>query len=278
MIVFNLVAGAVTIFIGVNLFYLVTTGHLRGAPTRKASMSELHEARDQGRLPINYYSPISQRNIFSSGEEVAGETAEVGEIEGLEPTSLNVALLGTVVETEEQGLAVIEERDKRKQGLYRVGDSVRGATVKRILRGKVVLRVGDKDEILTMEEEVSSRREAPVEHPSAAHGEEESTVVVSSSEVEESLRDVHQLLSQVRIRPHFTDGEADGLTVSNLKSGSLFARLGLMDGDIVQGINGRAIRSPDDVLDVYERLKSGSRVALQVLRNGEEKIINYQFR
>jgi general secretion pathway protein C len=82
----------------------------------------------------------------------------------------------------------------------------------------------------------------------------------------------------VRIRPHFTDGEADGLTVSNLKSGSLFARLGLMDGDIVQGINGRAIRSPDDVLDVYERLKSGSRVALQVLRNGEEKIINYQFR
>jgi general secretion pathway protein C len=265
MTVFNLVAGAVIIFIGVNLFYLVTTGHLRGAPTRKASMSELHEARDQGRLPINYYSPISQRNIFSSGEEVAGETAEVGEIEGLEPTSLNVALLGTVVETEEQGLAVIEERDKRKQGLYRVGDSVRGATVKRILRGKVV-------------EEVSSRREAPVEHPSAAHGEEESTVVVSSSEVEESLRDVHQLLSQVRIRPHFTDGEADGLTVSNLKSGSLFARLGLMDGDIVQGINGRAIRSPDDVLDVYERLKSGSRVALQVLRNGEEKIINYQFR
>jgi len=25
-------------------------------------------------------------------------------------------------------------------------------------------------------------------------------------------------------------------------------------------------------------LKSGSRVALQVMRNGEEKIINYQFR
>ncbi len=278
LIVFNLLALAASIFIGVNLFYLIITAHLRGAHTRKTVMFQLPDVRGKGRFPIDYYGAISERNIFSSAEQLPGETGEVEEIEGLEPTSLNVALLGTAVGTQEHGFAVIEERGKRKQGLYRVGDSVQGATVKKILRGRVVLRIGDKDEILTMEEEASSRGESPAEYARTTPSEGESTVVVSSSEVEESLKNVHQLLSQARIRPHFTDGVADGLTISNLKPGSLFARLGLRNGDIVQGINGRSIKSPDDVLDVYQRLKSGSRVALQVMRNGEERIINYQFR
>ena len=97
-------------------------------------------------------------------------------------------------------------------------------------------------------------------------------------EVDESLKDVHQLLSQVRIRPHFTDGVADGLAVSNIKPRSIFARMGLRNGDVVQGLNGRNIQTPDDVMEVYQRLKSGSRVTVQVMRNGEEKIINYQIR
>jgi general secretion pathway protein C len=157
-----------------------------------------------------------------------------------------------------------------------VGDSIQGATVKRILRGKVVLRVSDKDEILTMEEEAGSRAETGYQHAPAV--EEEATIKVSRSEVDESLKNVHQLLTQVRIRPHFRDGKPDGLAVSNIRPGSFFAKLGLRNGDIVQGINGRNIKSPDDVMEVYQKMKSGSRVALQVMRNGEERIINYQFR
>jgi general secretion pathway protein C len=54
--------------------------------------------------------------------------------------------------------------------------------------------------------------------------------------------------------------------------------MGLRNGDIVQGLNGRNIQTPDDVMEMYERLKSGSRLAVQVMRDGEEKIINYQIR
>ena len=140
----------------------------------------------------------------------------------------------------------------------------------------MVLRVNDKDEILTMKEEPASSGEPA--YPKGPSAEKESTVVVKRSEVDESLKDVHQLLSQVRIRPHFTDGVADGLSVSNIKPGSIFARMGLQNGDIVQGLDGRNIQTPDDVMEVYQRLKSGSRVSVQVMRDEEEKIINYQIR
>ena len=272
---FNLLALAVIIFIAVNLFYLITTAHLRGVDIQKSALSQVPDVKEHGKFPLGYYRAIIDRDIFGSGEEVLQETG--GEdLDDLEPTSLNVALLGTVVGAQQYAFAVIEEVNKRKQGLYKVGDSVQGATVKRILRGKVVLRVNDKDEILTMEEEAASRPET--EYVGSPDVEKEATIEVSRSDVDESLKNVHQLLTQARIRPHFSDGKPDGLAVSNIRPGSFFAKLGLINGDIVQGINGRNIKSPDDVMDVYQRLKSGSRVALQVMRNGEEKIINYQFR
>jgi general secretion pathway protein C len=272
---FNLLALGVISYVGVNLFYLITTAYLRGFDSQEKIIYLAPDVKEQGKPSRALYQAIVDRNIFVTAEAEQEETS-VEELEELEPTSLKIALLGTVVGGPQEGFAVIEEKAKRKQGLYRVGDSVQGATVKRILRGKVVLSVDEKDEILMMAEEPASRGEP--EYREKPSPEREATVVVKRSEVDESLRNVHQLLSQVRIRPHFTDGVADGLIVSNIKPDSIFARMGLRNGDIVQGLNGRNIQTPDDVMEMYERLKSGSRLAVQVMRNGEEKIINYQIR
>jgi general secretion pathway protein C len=272
---FNLVALGVISYVGVNLFYLITSAYLRGFDSQEKIIYLAPDVKEQGKPSRALYQAIVDRNIFVTAE-AEPEEKSVEELEELEPTSLKIALLGTVVGGPQDGFAVIEEKGKRKQGLYRVGDSVQGATVKRILRGKVVLSVDEKDEILMMEEEPASRGEP--EYREKPSPEREATVVVKRSEVDESLRNVHQLLSQVRIRPHFTDGVADGLIVSNIKPNSIFARMGLRNGDIVQGLNGRNIQTPDDVMEMYERLKSGSRLAVQVMRDGEEKIINYQIR
>ena len=272
---FNLVALGIISYVGVNLSYLTATAYLRGFDTQKKIIYLAPDVKQQGEPSSDFYQPIIDRNIFVTEEATPVETSGK-QMEELEPTSLKIALLGTAVGGQQEGFAVIEEGGKKKQGLYKVGDSVQGATVKRILRGKVVLRVNDKDEILTMKEEPASRGEP--ESPKEPKAEREATVMVKRSEVDESLKDVHQLLSQVRIRPHFTDGVADGLAVSNIKPGSIFARMGLQNGDIVQGLDGRNIQTPDDVMEVYQRLKSGSRVTVQVMRDGEEKIINYQIR
>ncbi|MFB0520878.1 MAG: type II secretion system protein GspC [Desulfatiglandales bacterium] len=274
-IIFNLLALTVTIFLGVDLFYTIIRAKLRDVDTQENVMHHLPDIKAYRKPPLDYYGAITKRNIFGSEQGVPQEIVEE-EIEDLQPTSLKVALWGTVVGDRQSAFAVIEETDKKKQGLYRVNDSVQGATVRKILRGKVILRVGDRDEILTMEEAAASRAEK--KYPEAKPIEKASTIMVARSDLQESLDNLHQLLSQVRIRPHFRDGVADGLAITNIKPGSFFAKLGLRNGDIVQGINGRDISSPDDVLEVYNKLKSGSEVALQISRNGQERIINYKFR
>jgi len=282
--IFNLVALFVAIYIGVDLFYRVLGAQLRYLDTEEIVIEQATRVNNMRKTPLKDFRVVMDRNIFGS-EEKAAEGIKPTDIETLEPTSLKVALLGTVTGNPQNAVAVIEETDKRKQGLYRVGDSVQDAIVKMILRGKVVLRVGDKDEILTMEESSSKRASLEEEASSSRNrrlptraSQRGASITVRRSDVQDALQNINTLLSQVRIRPHFKDGKADGLALSNIKGDSIFARLGLRDGDIVQGVNDRPIRSPDDIVSFYNKLTSGSRISLQINRRGQERTINYRIR
>jgi general secretion pathway protein C len=281
--IFNLVALFVAIYIGVDLFYRLVGAQLIYGDTEEIVIEQAPRVKNRKRPPLKDFRVVMDRNIFGSKDKAA-EGIKATDLETLEPTTLKVALLGTVTGSQENAVAVIEETDKRKQGLYRVGDSVQDAIVKMILRGKVVLRVGDKDEILTMEES-SSRRASSKEEASPSRRRRPSraprrgaSITLRRSDVQDALKNINTLLSQVRIRPHFKDGKADGLALSNIKGDSIFAKLGLRDGDVVQGVNDRPIRSPDDILSFYKNLRSESRMSLQINRRGQERTINYRIR
>jgi len=285
-IIFNLFALAMIIFIGVDLFYMIIRAQLRQVDTKKVVMHRAPDFKRDRSLPSSDYQVIADRSIFGSIESEAEEVKreETKEIEPLlEPTSLKIALLGTVVGDQQSTLAVIRDKGIKRQDLYREGDTVQSAVIKKILRGKVILRVGGKDEILTIEEGAASRKEGPASrsekgYPKTRPVKKATTRMLSRSKLQESLEDINQLLSQAKIRPHFRDGRPEGLAITNIKAGSFFADMGLKNGDVVQGIDGRDIKSPDDVLEVYKKLRSGSQVELQIMRNGEERTINYKFR
>jgi len=273
--ILNLLALSVIIYTSVDLFYRVVRARLRQVDTKTFVVQHIPEDKGRQKRPLYDYRLIVDRNIFGSAESPTEEVS-AEEIEALELTSLKVALLGTVTGSPQNALAVIEETDKKKQGLYRVGDSIKKAVIKKILRGKVVLRVGDRDEILTMEE--TSPPPTGRGRLTSSPIERGTTVTVSRSEVKESLKNINRLLSEVRIRPHFRNGKPDGLALSKIKKGSLFSRLGLKNGDIIEGINDKSITSPDDIMSLYNKLKSGSEVAIQINRKGRKKTINYRFR
>jgi general secretion pathway protein C len=278
---FNLVALSITIFIGVDVFYKILFAKIGNIERDSTEILFKSDLKHNKRFPVSYYRNITDRNIFKSTDtgDKAKEKQEIIDVKTLEHTSLKISLVGTVVGDRKNTFAVIKEKNKKKQDLYREGDTIQGALIKDIFRGKIVLRVGDRDEILTIEEDRASRTEKQTPGPKpSATVEKEGTVVVSKSDVEDSFKNVHELLSQVRVRPHFRDGRPDGLAISSIKAGSFFAKLGLRNGDVVQGVDGKSIKSPDDVLDIYTKLKSASQVELQIRRRGKSKKINYEFR
>jgi general secretion pathway protein C len=178
-------------------------------------------------------------------------------------------------------VAIIEETSKRTQGLYYIGDSIQQAPVKSILNRRIVLSVDGKDEILMMDDKTDSSTSDESSTVSVAAVSTETTVplertiTIRSSVIADSLDNISELLSQASIRPHYEDGEADGLAITGIKAGSIFRRMGLRNGDIVKGINGNEITSPEDLISLYNDLKSESDVSLQIVRRGAERSLNY---
>jgi general secretion pathway protein C len=70
----------------------------------------------------------------------------------------------------------------------------------------------------------------------------------------------------------------NGFALSNIKSGSLFAKMGLRNGDIVQGVDDKPITGTQDVVSFYEELGSASSITLNIIRNGQEQSLPFRIR
>jgi general secretion pathway protein C len=277
-ILFNLAALSALSYIGVDMFYRTLSFQLTDTQASEMAEVAIPEKVHRQRTPSKDFDVIVDRNIFGSAKATAGDVKtpdiQKEDIEALEPTTLNIALLGTVTGPEENARAVIEDSGRKIQGLYRVGDAIQNATIQRIVRGKVVLRVGDKNEVLSMDAPESGTSG----HASAGPGPSKDTVTLARSDIHESLQNINQLLTQARIRPHLTDGKPDGFILSYIKTDSFFTQLGLQRGDVVKRINGRPINTPEDAFSFYKAVESGEPLSMEIVRGGQPRTINYQFK
>ncbi len=119
--------------------------------TDKAGLQEKHD-----------YRIISERNLFGPppGEGEPKTPVAADYADDLKLSSLNIVLMGTVNGGDGDRRAIILDKSNNKQELYEKGDTIQGAIVKEILRGKVILVYNDKDEMLDMNE-AAKERSAP---------------------------------------------------------------------------------------------------------------------
>lgn len=231
------------------------------------------------------YSVVTERNYFGSSSKpvAAGElTFRTDYGGGQAGSSLPLDLLGTIAGWNGRGYAIIEERDKKKQGLFKVGDTVAGATLREVRRNAVVLNVGGKDELLEV-------RSAPHEPLAGTGGAAPAAAAppqrpgdrlppnapsrAPAAQDSPALKEVRDLLAEGQAKPHFNAGKMDGFYINKVKEGSYMQKAGLEDGDIVQSLNDRKIENANDVVWIQKIINNpADRISLQVNRKG--RIIN----
>ncbi len=267
-------------YLAVDIFYGIVVTRFQQVDIREEETRKAPTKKAMKKVTLNDFRVIAERNIFGASGKPAEDTKEkepkVADIETLKPTSLKIVLIGTVTGPRENSFAVIEETAKKRQGLYKTGDKVLDATIRRILREKVVLRVGDKDEVLEMtQNDLASGKNRGASHSPSDEG---YTITVGQKDLQDSIKNINQLLTEVRIRPNMNRGKPDGLALTYIKQGSMFMKLGLKNGDIITGLNGKPINSPEDAFSFYKSLETGSDISLSIRRDGKQEVINYQFR
>ncbi len=276
----------IVVYFGVDAAYKMLLSRLEvGNGPGRAAMTDAPASNAVKQRPLSDYRAISERDLFRTGE-VEEAPPPPPKIENLKKTDLKLKLWGTAIggEGEEgESFAVIEDRKKRKQGLYRTGDSIHEATLTRILKDKVVINVDGEDQILEMATErlpsamisasAPSTRVSPPSTPpdSPSPG----AFTVSKTELDAQAGNLNEILKNMTIRPYIREGRPEGIALLNMKQDSVFSQMGFKNGDIITGVNGKYIESVSEALNFYKRLKSSSRVAVNVLREGRDETIEY---
>jgi len=157
-----LAVGSVELFYGSLIKRLVENETIATQPdaTKRGEIETPLKAVSTDHLPKKTggkedYSIITRRSLFGKIKPVPTSKPAVKEEPILATTTLNLVLLGTVGGKENDQRAIIRNKSNNEQDIYYKGDSIANALIKEILRGKIIITVNGKDQILLMQESKS---------------------------------------------------------------------------------------------------------------------------
>jgi general secretion pathway protein C len=281
----NLLLITVGVYFGVSIFYTVVTSRLTGgaAPALAGRSETAPEAAPVSKLAD--YQVIVDRNLFSSGRQALAGAEKGGDaaldLEKLKQTELKVKLLGTTAgEAETASAAFIEDQKTREHRMYRTGDMLQDALIKRILRERVVLTRNGKDEVLIQEEPGVVKAGVPGAALRADAGpppaEPVQQVSVKEEQITKAMESLGDLMTQATFRPHIEDGQPAGISISGIKPNAIFRKLRLRNGDVITGVNDQSIASVEDAMKVFGTLSTEAPIQVKIKRRGREETLEYK--
>ena len=150
------------LYLAVGFFYDRLEKRLAVVPAekvlaRQAASPQAEAPRIAAEEQVDY-DIIVTRNIFQAPAEPeeSNSGAEAQKKEEPVPTTLKLTLLGTAAGSQRSARAIILDQVTKKQDIYQVGDAVQKAIIRKIERGRVILRLNGRDEILLIEEPASA--------------------------------------------------------------------------------------------------------------------------
>jgi general secretion pathway protein C len=84
--------------------------------------------------------------------------------------------------------------------------------------------------------------------------------------------------TQARIVPSFQNGKPNGFKLFSIRPGSLYSKIGIQNGDVIQKINGYEMNDPAKAFDIYSKLKDSSAITVDIVRRGRTQTMTYNIR
>jgi len=212
-------------------------------------------------------------------EAAAAPTVTAENVWQKNPTksALHAALIGTAVTVPSRySLCQLTNLDTNESFVYSVGDKFMGARIYEIEKDRVLIDNDGKNEYIdTGVAQPSFQNLGVTPIPAAPQASNDvrqlsdHQYVVSKQTINENLSDLSKLATQARIVPSFKNGVANGFKLFSIVPDSLYAKIGVQNGDVIRKINGYEMNSPDKALEIYSKLRDANRIEIEIERSGE---------
>lgn len=105
------------------------------------------------------------------------------------------------------------------------------------------------------------------------------TVVISKTLADQIRADTNVILSHVAVKGSVdSKGKSNGFKIVSVDKGSIAEKVGIRTDDIIQEVNGLALRSSDDIKKAQQAFKNSGRFEVKVLRGNQSKMLYYEIR
>ncbi|HTL33499.1 MAG TPA: type II secretion system protein GspC [Kofleriaceae bacterium] len=242
-------------------------------------------------------SQFATRNMFCSDCTPSVATPANVDPSQIQTTSLPLQLLATMVATDDKdSYATIVNTENQKQGAYAIGDPIPGATGK---LKEIHYKYVDFENSGHTERLVLVGATAPVSTPVAVEQPvttdenkddlqasidagikkiDDNNYEIDKSLVDKILANPMGVAKGARVVPAVKNGQPDGFKLYAIRPSSVYAKLGLANGDNLQSINGFELNSADAALNAYTKLREATSLELNVTRRGKQMTLKYQIR
>ena len=105
---------------------------------------------------------------------------------------------------------------------------------------------------------------------------DDAAVFIKRREIKHYAKNFDAIWKNIKIKEIIKDKRLKGFEVTWVKKGSLFAKLGLLKGDIIVGVNGKTLRSVSQVFKLYNNMDKIDSLKLKIMRDNQEKELEYE--
>ncbi len=243
---------------------------LEAAPTFTTPMERDRTAL-QPRRELSDYSSILDRGLFGEGKGPSSSPAAAA--------SVSYKLIGTVEGAQFSG-AVLE--DSTGQAFYRINQKLPdGSAIVKVMHEKVSIRRSDG--VLVDVEVVDDTKIVTMQKPGTGGGPgvrklADGKFAVDQREVLASTENMSQILTQARALPYVEQGKTVGFKISEIVPGSIYEKIGLQNGDVIQKVNSQDVDDPGKFFQLYQGLKNERSISIDLLRGGQHQTLTYDIR
>jgi len=261
----------------VSAYFLADTvdamvGRSLDAAPRLAAPIERDRAILEPRRELSDYSTILERGLFGEGKGPSSSPAVESSMYRLIGTIEGASFAGAVLE------------DASGQAFYRLNEKLPdGSQITNVQRDKIALKRADGSttEIQVVDDTKIvnvSKPVVPVVSGGGVRRLSEGKWMVDQREVTASTENVNQLLTQARALPYVEQGKTIGFRISEIMPGSLYEKIGLQNGDVIQKINSQDVDDPAKFFQMYQSLKEERNISIDLMRGGQRQTLNYEIR
>ena len=229
-------------------------------------------ARKKPTKGIKQYEQITGRNLFNKDGLIPDPTGFSPDFDGpAVKTKLPLTLTGIIIVRDKlKSVASVSDRSSNQIVAVRVNDPINPNVIVKEISGNRLIFYNKRTrrkEYIDLPKEIQRLKTRTLPKTGGISQVSENHLLIDRTEVDKALSNLNKVLTQARCVPHVEGGRPAGYKCFQIVPGSIYDKIGMKNGDIIESINGTEINDPGQAFSLFSKLKTEPTVQITLKRN-----------